>query len=158
MILQYCDGVHEVDKINIRHLISHDMLYCKDFFETLSNANTTLYLSCSILVSFFTKSSFQTKGQLRPNLAQNYSTLYLMICHRDFSWNILAWWETGRQRQTKVTLVSFPRNPFLVQLGNLGTIWAKIMQFYGASNCISWYAVWEFWNVVVWWDSIFRPN
>ena len=80
-------------------------------------------------------------------MAQNYSTLYLMISHRDFSWNILAWWETCRQRQTKVTLVSFPRNPFLVQLGNLGTIWVKIMQPYGTSNCISWYALWEFWKV-----------
>ena len=37
-----------------------------------------------VLVNFLQKWPFQEKGQFGPNLAQNFSTLYLMNCHRDF--------------------------------------------------------------------------
>ena len=76
-----------------------------------------------VLVNFFRKSPFQIKGQFGPNLPQNYSTLYLMICHRF----CLKHFSIMRHNiQIKVTLVSFPRNSLLVQLGNLGQNYATL--------------------------------
>ena len=40
-------------------------------------------MQIGVLVNFLKTSPFQAKRQLGPNLAQNYSTLYLMISHRD---------------------------------------------------------------------------
>ena len=73
------------------------------------------------------------RAQFCPNVAQNYSTLYIMICHKDFFETFL---HDETQGYTIVTLVSFLRNPVLVQLGNLSPFWAKIMQPYITSNCL----------------------
>ena len=66
--------------------MSPDLLYFKDFFDTLQH-NETGHVDSGINqfsqnISFSFKRTIRTK--LCPNLAQNYSILYLMICHRDF--------------------------------------------------------------------------
>ena len=115
--------------------MSPDLLYFKDFFDTLQH-NEIGHVDSGINqfsqnISFSFKRTIRTK--LCPNLAQNYSILYLMICHRDF-------FETFQHDQTQKVnnnnVSQFPRNPALVQLGNLSPFWAKIMQPYIASNCL----------------------
>ena len=76
-----------------------------------------------VLVNFLKKFLFQIKGKFGSNLPQNYSTLYLMICHRFFLKHFSI---TEQNMQIKVTLASCPRNPLLVQLGNLGQNYATL--------------------------------
>ena len=96
LTLQYCDGVHEVDKINIspffqkasfkgkwvicvqfgpklKHLVSHHLPYSKTFIIMGYDRQAIVVLV-----------NFQAKGEFKPNLVQNHSTLYLMICHKVF--------------------------------------------------------------------------
>ena len=65
-----------------------------------------------VLVNFPKKFPFQAKGQFGPNLAQNYSTFYLMICQSCF-FLLKHFSMMEHKRLIKVTLVSFPQNfPF----------------------------------------------
>ena len=66
-----------------------------------------------VLVNFPKKSPFQAKGQFGPNLAQNYSTLYLMF-RQFFCFVFFKHFSMMKHnRLTKVTLVSFASNfPF----------------------------------------------
>ena len=65
----------------LQHFIPHDLPYAKDFLRLCSimgeNRQTIV-----TLVNFLKKSYFQATGQFGSNLPQNYSTLYLVICHR----------------------------------------------------------------------------
>ena len=97
-------GIHEVEKININQLKSpfrengqfgpNFVKNCDTLYLMICSTVRIILRHCSImgqdrktvvLVSFLKKSPLQAKGQLGPNLAKIYSTLYLMICHRDFS-------------------------------------------------------------------------
>ena len=117
--------------------------------SNLAQNNNTLYLMichtlrnlrhCSIiehnnytiavLVNSPKKCPFQAKRQFGPNLAQNYSTPYLMICQSCF-FLLKHFSMIEHNRLIKVTLVSFPQNiPFstIVHFGpNLGQIYATL--------------------------------
>ena len=88
---------------NLKHLIYQDLPYSKDFFETLQH-NGTHSQTIVLLINFPKKSPFQAKRQFGPNLAKNYSILYLMICQRLLLKHLSM---MGHDRLRKVTLVSF---------------------------------------------------
>ena len=104
VVLLYYDGVHEEDKINTSQLKSP--LRGNGQFEPnlAQNCDTLCLIICSTVrfdtlqhkeagqvdssINHFSQNiSFSGKRTIRaqfcPNLVQNYSTLYLMICHRD---------------------------------------------------------------------------
>ena len=158
MILQYYDRVQKIDKININQLKSPfrgngqfgpnlapncDTLYLmiysnvRIFFETLQH-NGTEQVDSSIS-QFSRKISSSSKMTIR---AQFGPELFNLVSH-DLSlrYFLKHFSMMGHNRQTKVILVSLHRNPLSVQLGNLGSIWAKTMQPSLASNYVSLYAL-----------------
>ena len=142
------NGLHEVDKIKIsqffkkipfkhkwvicvqfgsklQHLIAHYLPYFKVFLRDCSIMGHNRQ-TIAVLVNLLKKSSFQAKGQSEPYLAQNYSTLYLMICQEVFLKHFSM---MGNNRLAKVTLVGFPFST-IVHFGpnsgkNYANIWSR---------------------------------
>ena len=156
VILLYIDEVHEEGKINASQLKSPFRRNGQFDPNLAQNCDTLFLMICSTVRIFFYTQQHNEAGQLDssinqfsqnisfsgkrairaqfcPSVAQNYSTLYLMICLKIFLKHFCM---MRHSRQTIVTLVSFLRNPILVQLGNLSPFSAKIMQPYITSNCL----------------------
>ena len=156
MILLYYDRVHKEDKINTSQLTSPFSGNGQRERNLAQNCDTLCLLICStlticltlcsimkqdmwtvVLINFLKISPFQAKGQLGSNFALPWPK----IIQSYISWSIIEIFlkhfsMIRHKRSTIITLVSFPRNPALVQLGNLSPFWAKIMQPYIASNCL----------------------
>ena len=146
VILLYYDGVHKVDKINTSQLRSPFRGNGQVEPNLAQNCDTLCLMICStVRIFFFDTLQHNEAGQVDSSINQFSQNIFFSgkkIIRTQFDpklFNLISHDLSQRfflkhfsrmrhNRQTIVTLVSFHRNPVLVQLGSLSPISAKIMQ------------------------------